>query len=139
MLIRLIDCIEQYGYTNQLRQNDIQQKYNESPIKKWIKIIPFDKTIPFILYNRKNFFKYLSDIVLDTSKRQTLIQLNEYTNEIQDKNTEWVYIIVIDGRIVKIGGTRDGIKGRFGSYLLLLRNEINQVIVPKQMDIYYFI
>ena len=33
------------------------------------------------------------------------------------KNTEWVYVIVIDGRVVKIGRTRDGIKSIFGRYL----------------------
>ena len=34
-----------------------------------------------------------------------------------EEKTEWVYIFTINGRIIKIGGTRDGIKNRFGSYL----------------------
>jgi len=31
--------------------------------------------------------------------------------------SQWVYILTIDDRIVKIGGTRSGLKGRIVSYL----------------------
>jgi hypothetical protein len=34
-----------------------------------------------------------------------------------NKKTEWLYLLVINNRIVKIGGTRTGLKGRVSSYL----------------------
>ena len=33
------------------------------------------------------------------------------------KGEQWIYIITIDGHVVKIGGTRSGMAGRVGSYL----------------------
>ena len=30
--------------------------------------------------------------------------------------SEWIYLLVVNGRIVKIGGTRDGLRGRTSSY-----------------------
>jgi hypothetical protein len=33
------------------------------------------------------------------------------------KGEQWVYIITVDGHVVKIGGTRSGLAGRVGSYL----------------------
>lgn len=34
-----------------------------------------------------------------------------------NKKSEWLYLLVINDRIVKIGGTRIGLKGRVASYL----------------------
>ena len=94
-------------------------------IKKWIKNIPSNNNIKFSNYNRKDYFKLISNIILDTEenekgikKRNTLIKFvpiidnNDYI-----KKTEWIYIFTIDDIIVKIGGTRTGIKGRISSYL----------------------
>ena len=64
---------------------NIIELYNNSPIKKWIKLISTDKTIPFDEYNRKGNFIPIADIVLDSElftsgkkqgnkKRNTLIQ-----------------------------------------------------------------
>ena len=39
------------------------------------------------------------------------------SNEDFTKKNEWLYLLVINNRIVKIGGTRTGIKGRIISYL----------------------
>jgi hypothetical protein len=36
--------------------------------------------------------------------------------ELWNMKGEWVYVIVYDGRIVKLGMTSDGLSGRFGSY-----------------------
>ena len=41
------------------------------------------------------------------------------TNSTWNEERENVYTIVKDGRVVKIGGTRNGMKARFGSYLCL--------------------
>jgi hypothetical protein len=106
---------------------NINELYESSLIKKWIKLIPTDKTIPFEDYDKKQYFTHVADVVLDneliisgkkegSKKRNTLIALSNFTDEIVPK-IEWIYIFVINGRIVKIGGTRDGIKNRFGSYL----------------------
>ena len=106
--------------------NDI---YDSSLFKKWIKLIPINKTIPFDKYNRKDYFIPIADIVLDnevftsgkkegSKKRNTLIQfVPKISIENFNKKTEWLYLLVINGMIVKIGGTRTGIKGRVISYL----------------------
>jgi hypothetical protein len=106
---------------------NINELYESSLIKNWIKRIPLNKTIPFEFYDKKEYFTHVADVVLDNEvhlrgkneekkKRNTLIALSNYFDEINLK-IEWIYIFVINGRIVKIGGTRDGIKNRFGSYL----------------------
>lgn len=96
-------------------------------IYKWIKKLDFTNCITFKKFNNKSKFIKICDIVLyndltkdNKKKRNTLIKLSE-TNinkdfNIQEKN-EWCYIITIDNFIVKIGGTRTGIKNRFNSYL----------------------
>jgi hypothetical protein len=99
---------------------NIKEIYELSPIKNWIKLIPLNKTILFDTYNHKNYFKPLLDIKLDNDKkRNTLIQFipKENNEEEINKKTEWIYIFLINKRIVKIGGTRTGIKGRITSYL----------------------
>jgi hypothetical protein len=45
---------------------NINELYESSLIKKWIKLIPTDKTIPFDEYNRKHHFIPIADIVLDS-------------------------------------------------------------------------
>ena len=45
---------------------NINELYENSPLKKWIKQIPIDKTILLDQYNRKECFIHIADIVLDT-------------------------------------------------------------------------
>lgn len=92
-------------------------------------MIPTEKTIPFDKYNRKEYFMLIADIVLDrelltsgkkigNKKRTTLIQfIPTISYEVFNKKTEWLYLFVMNGMIVKIGGTRTGLKGRVLSYL----------------------
>ncbi len=104
---------------------NIAELYEKSPIKKWIKLIPLEKTVKLEDYNRRDNFIQVADIVLDTEvtkegtkKRNTLIQfVPKIDAEEFNKKTEWLYLLVINGRIVKIGGTRTGLKGRVASYL----------------------
>lgn len=108
---------------------NIHELYENSPIKKWIKLISKDKTIPFMEYNRKDHFIPIADIVLDNElftsgknqgnkKRKTLIQfVPTISSKMFNKKTEWLYLLVMNGMIVKIGGTRTGLKGRVASYL----------------------
>tara|TARA_B110000285_G_scaffold235456_1_gene317296 strand:- start:5481 stop:6128 length:648 start_codon:yes stop_codon:yes gene_type:complete len=108
---------------------NINELCESSLIKKWIKLIPVDKTIKFDEYNRKEYFTPIADIVLDdelftsgkklgNKKRNTLIQfIPTISTESFNKKAEWLYLLVINGMIVKIGGTRTGLKGRVASYL----------------------
>lgn len=108
---------------------NINELYESSIIKKWIKLISIDKTISFDDYNRKENFIPIADVVLDNDifttgkkkgkkKRNTLIKFVP-TIHMEDfnKKNEWLYLLVINGLIVKIGGTRTGLKGRVISYL----------------------
>ncbi len=108
---------------------NIDEQYNISSIKRWIKLIPINKTIPFEEYNRKEYFIPIADIVLDNEvftsgknqgkrKRNTVIKfVPNISQEAFNKKSEWLYLLVINGMIVKIGGTRTGLKGRVDSYL----------------------
>jgi len=108
---------------------NINEMRDASLIKKWIKLMPTEQTILFEEYNRKDNFTLIADIVLDTElfatgkkqgqkKRNTLIQfIPKISNKEFNKKTEWLYLLLINGRIVKIGGTRTGLKSRGASYL----------------------
>ena len=118
------------NYSNDISGlSNINELYESSLIKKWIKLIPTDKIIPFNAYNRKDHFIKIADICLDcelsttgkkqgNKKRNTLIKfIPTISNEVFNKKTEWLYLLVINDMIVKIGGTRTGLKGRIASYL----------------------
>ena len=57
---------------NNLSSNDISgleninELYESLLIKKWIKLIPTNKTILFEKYNRKEYFYLVVDIILDS-------------------------------------------------------------------------
>jgi len=108
---------------------NIDELYESALTKKWIKRISLDNTISFDSYNRNTHFVPVADIVLDkelsnnektkgTKKRNTIIQfVPKISSELFNKKTEWLYLLIINGNIVKIGGTRTGLKGRVSSYL----------------------
>ena len=64
------------NYSNDISGlSNINELYESSLIKKWIKLIPTDKIIPFNAYNRKDHFIKIADICLDcelstTGKKQ---------------------------------------------------------------------
>ena len=86
---------------------------------KWSKDINTDDLLSIDDFNNVcgNVFKKAANITLDFSKRQTVIQASSIDNDDWKKKCEKIYIIVKDGKIIKIGGTRNGMKARFGSYL----------------------
>ena len=107
---------------NHIVKNDISgrdwKKISElvasSLTKKWIKPIMACDTIIFTEYNRKDCFKLVANVELDTEinttgkkkdakKRNTLIRFIP-TIELADyKNiTEWLYIFTINDRIIKM-------------------------------------
>ena len=101
-----------------------------TPANPWLKLIDLDKAIEFDKYVRKSGFIPVANIVKDDEvfengknkgkkKRNTIIQFKPIIDkkEYENEETEWIYIFTIDNKIVKIGGTRTGLKGRVGSYL----------------------
>ena len=122
--INVSNCVKDiFGTEN------ISELYENSPTKKWIKLISTDKPISLDEYNRKDYFIPIADIVLDdelftsgknqgTKKRNTLIQfIPSISNDEFSGQNEWLYLLIINGMIVKIGGTRTGLKKRIKSYL----------------------
>lgn len=96
-------------------------------ISKWVKNLNLNEDgVHFKNYNNKKYFKEIGKIILDdettyngSKKRKTLIKLETMIEEKEyssDKN-EWIYILTINGEIVKIGGTANGLKKRMASYL----------------------
>lgn len=85
----------------------------------WIKEICFDKELSFISYKRKNDFIHVANVELDLeTKRQTVIKFVPVIHqELFSTKKEWIYLFIINDKIVKIGGTRNGLKERCGSYL----------------------
>jgi hypothetical protein len=108
---------------------NIRDLYEQCSYKKWVKLIPLNKTVAFETYARKEYFTHVADILIDdekytssqkngVKKRNTMIQfVNKIANDEFAKKTEWIYMLTINGNIVKIGGTRTGLKGRCASYL----------------------
>ncbi len=99
---------------------EIDALYEECPTKKWIIRIPLDKTIAFEDYIHRSLFLPIVDVHLEdlSSKRITVLNFKPCINkEVYQRKTEWIYMITINDRIIKIGGTRSGMKGRVGSYL----------------------
>jgi len=72
-------------------------------------------------YNKKvgNKFSKRAVIQLDDSTRNTCLQVDVLKNEKNawNEKVENIYIFVRDGKIMKIGGTRTGMKARWTSYL----------------------
>jgi UV damage endonuclease UvdE len=112
------------------KKDNIQQLFNKSIYKNWIKLLPINKTIKLEDYNRKEYFTHVADIKLDNDiftsgknignkKRNTVIKFEPQipNNELNEKTSEWLYLLVVNGYIVKIGGTRTGLKNRITSYL----------------------
>ena len=85
----------------------------------WVKNLSLDKELRLSEFSLHEKFKHVANIVEDTvESRQTVIRFDPVIPASEwARNTEWIYIFTIDDRIVKIGGTRDSLKGRAGSYL----------------------
>jgi hypothetical protein len=94
----------------------------------WVKILnKEDTTIDSFNIETNNVFSKGADIVLDNEVfkkgnkigiqcRQTVIQAVP-VNGIWNQNGEYVYAFTRDNMVVKLGGTRNSMKERFGSYL----------------------
>jgi hypothetical protein len=109
-------------------KEEILNTYNQSKFKTWIKLLPENK-LCFDEYIKKDYFHLVADVIIDNEvftsgkkegkkKRNTLIQfLPKISKELFNRKSEWLYLFTIGKQIVKIGGTRIGLKGRIASYL----------------------
>lgn len=104
---------------------EINEKINNDKTKPWIKLICNKETILFENYKRKSIFNLVANIVLDdeknkygNKKRNTIIKFVPVISHDEfNESSEWIYILTINDKIVKIGGTRTGLKNRTVSYL----------------------
>jgi hypothetical protein len=124
-----VSCFVKVATPLIIDDEDVYELYKVYKYNKWIKLLPIEKTILFDNYNKKEYFIPIANVLLDNDtftigkktgqkKRNTLIKfiptisLDEF-----NEKTEWLYIFLINNRLVKIGGTRTGLKGRVSSYL----------------------
>jgi hypothetical protein len=90
---------------------------------KWTKILDLSKELVKDSFTLFPQFTHVADIVATVSdskkKKQTVIDFVPLiSNDLWKKKTlQWIYLFTVDDRIVKIGGSRSGLKGRAGSYL----------------------
>ena len=104
---------------------DTGPAFEASPHKKWITRIKRADTVPLVEFPHKTIFKHVADICLDNDldakgkkQRGTIIKFVPIITEAEfKKDAEWIYMFLINGNIVKIGGTRTGLRDRTSSYL----------------------
>ena len=89
-----------------------------------VKSIPILRAPLLCHYKDKNDFQKIGNVVMDNDiykngkkRRQTLIKLEYIDDSLYKEEKECIYIFTINNRIVKIGGTRNGIHNRWSSYL----------------------
>ena len=85
-------------------------------------------------------FSHYADIVLDSNeKRRTTIMVKPTSSPIWKQNGEYIYIIVKDGIVMKIGGTRTSMRERWMSYLcghcVAQRKKKNDESYPGKMSV----
>jgi len=111
---------------SQWRFNLLSEKIREESTKKWIKEIDIDKELDFEKFKHNDKFIKVADIIPDEEldekknkkKRKTDILFSPViTRKKWNSKAEWIYIFVMDNKIIKIGGTRTGLFGRCSSYL----------------------
>jgi hypothetical protein len=86
----------------------------------WVKIIDLSAELAFDSYGLSRQFLHVANIIRtpEEAKRQTVITFDPVIPQKEWKKTsQWIYIFTINDKIVKIGGTRDGLQKRTGSYL----------------------
>lgn len=100
-------------------REQIKFKNGELAREKWRKEINDDLIYSIDEYNKEcgDKFKKIADIILDGSaKKQSTLDAKIYDKKLWNTKKEFIYIITKNNNIIKIGGTRDGMKGRWSSY-----------------------
>lgn len=90
-------------------------------LSKWIKQVDLSQELQFEEFPLHTQFVHVANVILTPTdaKRQTVITFDPVipSKQWKEKPTQWIYILTINNRIVKIGGTRDSLQQRTGSYL----------------------
>lgn len=104
--------------------DDLKSKWECHKLKKNIKLIPFEKELLLNEFHLHTELKKVGRVVPDNDvngkgnkKRNTVIKFIPDDETEWRKTSEWVYLFTINDKIVKIGGTRNSLKDRAGSYL----------------------
>lgn len=105
-------------------QDSLKAIWENEVCKAWIKMLPIDKELTLDSFELSKDFVKVADIVLDdevnkkgNKTRSTLIMSVPLEDIDWSNSCEYLYMFVLDGKIVKIGGTRTGLKERISSYL----------------------
>lgn len=114
------DCPTEY-YKELTQKQQHKLKLGEQARLIWSKKIKNEnlilKTQKFNSDICNNTFKEIAIIELDLClNRQTTLKVNIINKKLWDTKKEFIYIITMNDYILKIGGTRDGMKGRWSSY-----------------------
>ena len=117
------------GMINTVIQVNEEQKFNKNVPKfdnglnarqMWAKPIITENTITIQHFNTlcDNQFTKKSNIELDSStSRQTTIYTTNFDTPVWKEKSEHIYALVRNELIMKLGGTRTGLKERWSSYL----------------------
>jgi len=92
---------------------------------QWIKHIDINKELTISSFKLKSYFKKVANVVKDNDvnkngekKRKTIIKFEPCIPHGKwVEKSQWIYIFMINKRIVKIGGSRIGLRDRMSSYL----------------------
>ncbi len=106
------------------------------PLPNYCKmVVPFDisKLVEWKDFPLASYFEKVADVMLDTDvqqkdtqkktagekARKTCIRFSPTIapKRWREDEVEWIYVFLVNGKIVKIGGTRTGLSKRCGSYL----------------------
>jgi hypothetical protein len=116
-------CFEKSIDINNEPNDKLEQYILNDICRNWIKLVPLQDELLLQEFSYKEYFEKVADVVLDDDVnrkgdklRNTVIKFVPLDARKWNKEVEWVYCIVINGKIVKIGGTRTGMKGRATSY-----------------------
>jgi hypothetical protein len=105
-----------------INKTQISKKISDGELarKKWAKSLNYnDAELDIDTFNKKcgGLFVNAGRIILDDTKRQSTIQVIPKNKKNWNEKVEKIYIIVRNSKIIKIGGSRNGMKQRFTSYL----------------------
>lgn len=122
-MLSIIDEMKELTISGREEDPEIDPKFAIGELARfhWKKnIIPEEMTITEFNKYCGNAFEKRCSIILDPSaKRQTTLTVDIVSGQEDNwkEDTENIYAITRNGKIMKIGGTRTGMKKRWNSYL----------------------
>ena len=108
----------------------------------WAKSVETSHTVSALAFNEAcqgSFVKYATIELDESARRNTTIIANPVELAAWKEKSERIYLLVRDGLVMKIGGTRTGMKDRWGSYLcghcVQQRNKKDGTPFPGKMSV----